>query len=342
MKSGLVRERASDPSSGGRPRVPLEIDPSTRHVVGLAISPGSVEVARVGLRGELLDAAVVQEVKSSANIVKAACRLVEKVLNRRSLAIGVSVTGFVDPDRGDILFSSSTTGLGTVSLKTLYTLAGALPVFLGNDMHACALRWMLTHRAEVAQDVLLVGLSDGAVGASLLIGGRPNRGCITAANEIGHSRFFVETAPCYCGQTGCMERIFSTDFLSRQGQKGMTLGDAINRYDGQHDPAMEEIIKHISMGLANAVNFIRPCRLVLVSHFVRAPKFIDALIRSTRSLLLSKIADRVSVDLWDEPAANTAETAGWLALAALFYKGWTTAKAQGVGLSKDATATNAK
>jgi len=178
MKSGLVRERASDPSSGGRPRVPLEIDPSTRHVVGLAISPGSVEVARVGLRGQLLSAPMVQEVKSSANIVKAACRLVDKVLNRQSLAIGVSVTGFVDPDHGDILFSSSTTGLGTVSLKTLYTLAGKLPVFLGNDMHACAMRWMLTHRAQVAQDVLLVGLSDGAVGASLLIDGRPNRGCI--------------------------------------------------------------------------------------------------------------------------------------------------------------------
>jgi len=329
MKSGLVRERASDPSSGGRPRVPLEIDPSTRHVVGLAISPGSVEVARVGLRGQLLSAPMVQEVKSSANIVKAACRLVDKVLNRQSLAIGVSVTGFVDPDHGDILFSSSTTGLGTVSLKTLYTLAGKLPVFLGNDMHACAMRWMLTHRAQVAQDVLLVGLSDGAVGASLLIDGRPNRGCITAANEIGHSRFFVDTAPCYCGQIGCMERIFSTDFLSRQGKKDMTLGEAINRYHGQDDPAMAEIIKHVSMGLANAVNFIRPCRLVLVSPFVRAPQFINALIRSTRSLLLSKIADRVSIDLWDEPTANTAETASWLALAALFYKGWTTAQAKG-------------
>jgi hypothetical protein len=56
---------------------------------------------------------------------------------------------------------------------------------------------------------------------------------------------------------------------------------------------------------------------------MRFPVFADALVRSTRSLLLATIAERVSVDFWDEPATNTAETAGWLALAAIFYRGWT-------------------
>jgi len=62
---------------------------------------------------------------------------------------------------------------------------------------------------------------------------------------------------------------------------------------------------------------------------MRFPVFADALVRSTRALLLTKIAERVNVDFWDEPAANTAETAGWLALGALFYKGWTRPHANG-------------
>ena len=38
--------------------------------------------------------------------------------------------------------------------------------------------------------------------------------------------------------------------------------------------------------------------------------------------LLVQLADRVHIDLWDQPALNTAETAGWLALASLYRDGW--------------------
>jgi predicted NBD/HSP70 family sugar kinase len=328
LKAGLIRERPAEPSTGGRPRVPLEIDPGSRHVIGLAINPGHVEIARIGLRGQLMGAAMVREVDRPGELIKAATALLSKALNRQSLAMGMSVTGFVDPEAHNILFSSATAGLGTVGLQKLYDRAGELPVFLGNDMHACAARWMLTHRAPEADDALIVSLEDGAVGASILIEGRPNRGCVTAANEIGHSRFPVETAKCYCGHTGCLERIFSSDFLARRGSPAR-LGDRIAGFDGSNDPALSELIKYLSMGLANVVNFVRPCRLVFVSRFMRFPVFADAIVRSTRSLLLATIAERVNVDFWDEPAANTAETAGWLALAAIFYRGWTSPHANG-------------
>jgi predicted NBD/HSP70 family sugar kinase len=322
LKAGLIRERPADPSSGGRPRVPLEIDPGSRHVIGLAVNPGHVEIARVGLRGQLLGAATLREVARPGELVKAASSLLGKTLNRQSLALGMSVTGFVDPEAREILFSSATAGLGTVSLQKLYEEVGDLPVFLGNDMHACAARWMLTHRAQEAEDALIVSLDDGAVGTSILIEGRPNRGCVTAANEFGHSRFFVDTAKCYCGHTGCIERVFSSDFLARQGNSA-SLGEQIALFDGSNNPGLLELMKYLSMGLANMVNFVRPCRLVLVSRFMRFPAFADALVRSTRGLLLANIGERVNIDFWDEPAANTAETAGWLALAALFYRGWT-------------------
>jgi predicted NBD/HSP70 family sugar kinase len=328
LKAGLIRERPADPSSGGRPRVPLEIDPGSRHVIGLAINPGHVEIARIGLRGQLRGAATVREVDRPGELIKAATALLNKTLNRQSLAMGISVTGFVDAEAHNILFSSATTGLGTVGLQKLYDDAGELPVFLANDMHACAARWMLTHRAHEAEDALIVSLEDGAIGASILIDGRPNRGCVTAANEIGHSRFPVETAKCYCGHTGCLERIFSSDFLARRGRRAR-LGDLIAGFDGSNSQALSESLKYLSMGLANVVNFVRPCRLVLVSRFMRFPVFADALVRSTRSLLLATIAERVNIDFWDEPATNTAETAGWLALAAIFYRGWTSPHANG-------------
>jgi hypothetical protein len=32
--------------------------------------------------------------------------------------------------------------------------------------------------------------------------------------------------------------------------------------------------------------------------------------------------ERERIDVWDQPAARSAETAGWLALASLYYEGW--------------------
>ncbi|EQD32844.1 transcriptional regulatory protein, partial [mine drainage metagenome] len=53
IKQGLLRERIPNIAGPGRPRVPLEIDPSRRYVLGLAIRPGHVELARLNLRGDM-------------------------------------------------------------------------------------------------------------------------------------------------------------------------------------------------------------------------------------------------------------------------------------------------
>lgn len=322
LREGLLRECPAEPSTGGRPRVPLEIDPARRNVVGLAIGPGRVEVTRLGLRGGVLGSPVLRAVSDPQKIVSTARDLLKRTLGPETLGIGVSATGFVDAQARAILFSSAMPGRRSVSLAPLYDAAGDVPIVLENDMHALAARWMLSHRADEHQDVLLVAFDDGRVGAGLLVEGRPNHGCVTGANELGHTRFPVETVTCYCGQSGCLERIISSDYLARlNGSSGTDLAERVTRFRS-NDAGVETITRHLAMALSNAVNFIRPARLVLVSRLVRQPAFTDLLVRSIRSLMLVELADRVRIDLWDEPAQRTAETAGWLALASLFREGW--------------------
>jgi predicted NBD/HSP70 family sugar kinase len=322
LRDRVVRECPPEPSNGGRPRVPIDLDPASLHVLGLAISPGKVEVGRIGIKGHLIGTAISKEVAHPNQLVSAASELLKRLMNRQTRLIGASVTGFIDTQRHEILLSSATPGLGPVSLEALNEQAGQVPIVLENDMHATAARWVLTHRAAENEDTVLVGFDDGALGAAMLIDGHPNRGCATGANELGHTRFFTDTSRCYCGQTGCLERIVSSDFLQRRGAgKRIMLADACSRYDG-NDPALEEMVKYLAMGLANTCNFVRPGRLVLVSRLVRNPVFTALLVRSIRSLLLVQLADRVHIDLWDQPAINTAETAGWLALASLYREGW--------------------
>ncbi len=329
LREGLIRECRATAAGAGRPRVPLEVDPARRHVIGLALEPGRTDLCRLGLAGNLLERVRVRQCSNPARLIPTAAAMLAKHLNARTLGVGVSVTGFVDQAQRKLLFSSVTKGGPAADLSPIFDAAGAIPMVLENDMHALAARWLLTHRTNQQQDVLLVWIADGRLGAAILVNGRPNRGCATGANDLGHTRFFVETARCFCGYTGCVERIVSTPFLSRQDElfakpkSSLSFIERAERFGALgDDPSLDEVIKYLTCSLANAVNFVRPHRLVLVSNFTRFPAFGDTLLRLTHAMVLPQLADRVQLDLWDEPGAGSAETAAWLAMAELLWGGW--------------------
>jgi len=316
-----VKPEGENKRSRGRPRVPLEIDPQRRHVLGLAIRPGKVEIARLNLVGELMAEPASRNVKEPGAIIRTARDLLGEVLSESTLCIGLATPGFVDPQSDTILFSSAWPGFGEISLAPIHEIAGSVPYVLENDMHALAARWLLTHDAQPSDDVLLVYFEDGQMGSAVLIAGRPNRGCVTAANELGHTRLPIETDRCYCGRVGCLERIFSTEFLRRLGIGEKNLAELAADYHDDDD-AMPQIVGHFAMGLANAVNLFRPNRLVLVSDLTRFERFADALEDSIRGQTLKEIIDRVQIERWQQGSAQSAQTAGWLGLASLYCDGW--------------------
>jgi len=321
LEAQIVRECEAEAEGRGRPRVPLEIDDQNRHVIGLAIRPGHVEIVRLNLLGKAIDASVTKQIPESASIAPTARELLESKLDDKTLNIGLSTPGFVDPIGQQILFSSAMGGNHGVSLQPLYDAAGDLPLALENDMHALAARWLLTHEQDQDEDVLLVFFGDGQLGAAVLINGRPNRGCVIGGNEIGHTRLPVETEQCYCGFTGCLERIGSSDFLKRQDGDDTPLEQRVSQYKSD-DKAMNTMIELLATGLSNTVNFIRPNRLVLVSELTGQPAFGTAVVDAIANRVLDVIAQRVQIEIWNQPAANPSESAGWLALANFYYQGW--------------------
>jgi predicted NBD/HSP70 family sugar kinase len=335
LREGLVRECTPKVLGSGRPRVPLEIDPARRHVIGLALVPGKAEACRLGLRGTVIGRPVVKAVSDPSRLVAAGASLLSELCTTETLGVGASLPGFVDPVERTILFSSALGGGPTTSLAAVYQAAGTLPIVLENDMHALAARWLLTHRADQQHDVLLVYIADGRVGAAILIDGRPNSGCAIGGNELGHSRFPIRTKRCFCGHTGCLERIVSTDFLHDR-DRPQKPGKAAARSNAEgglneriaafaktgDDPALDNIMEYLALALGNAINFVRPHRMVLVSEFVRNVEFGETMSRLTRAMLLPGLAERVTFDLWDQAARGSAETAAWLGMAELLYGGW--------------------
>ena len=156
--------------------------------------PGRAEVARLGLNGSVIDAGRARDVAAPAKLVAGAASLlageVSAAADGRTLAVG---------DHGDGVHRSGPL-VHPVQQRPARPRRRAPharcwpppatdPAVLGNDMQALAARWLLTHRAEPRQDVLLVWFTDGRLGSALLVDGRPNRGSVTGGNELGHTRF---------------------------------------------------------------------------------------------------------------------------------------------------------
>jgi predicted NBD/HSP70 family sugar kinase len=312
IRKGYLREGASGQRGHrGRPKIPLEVDPARTCVGGIAIGAGGVEAVALNLLGQPQGEVENAAASDPAGIAKGVARLLRGVLAKNPLALGVSVTGFVDPESRRILWSSAAPA-AELDLAPLLARAGETPVVLNSEVHALGMRWLMNHVESEHDDTLVVTLEDGAVGASLLVGGRPYTGCVLGGNELGHMSLNVETARCYCGGTGCVERVFSTDFLHRLGGRG-SLGDAFAA------PALSaaslRIIDLVALGLANATVFARPHRVVVAGMLGRNDRFRDALSRAWRQRLPAVFRDRVLLSWYETKATLSAETAGWLAIA---------------------------
>ncbi|MDB5326738.1 MAG: family transcriptional regulator [Phycisphaerales bacterium] len=315
---GLLREGAVPPTNArGRPQVPLEVDPDRRTFIGLAIAPGGVRGIRANALGRPRGEEVAVVSKTKQNPIASAAALLKRLLDPTVFAVGVSITGLALPREAKVLFSSALAATESVSVRPIYAAADETPVVLHNDMHALSLKWLMTND-NTDGDVLLVGVEDGRLGASLLLGGRPHGGVVGGANELGHTRLAVETAPCYCGQQGCLERIVSTEQLSRFGLRSSRSLDAVLANPKSDRRAAERVLNLLANGIANAVNFIRPQRLIVASPLVRHPIVSETLSNALPPLFLPGLRERVSVRLWEQSNVQSAENAAWLALAEVF------------------------
>jgi len=323
---GVLRECDTQVLGRGRPRVPLQIDPGSRHVLGLAMSRGGVQVGRVSLTGKLLGEPISQSTRGgAAAALKTAVALLREHLDQDTLAVGLTAPGFIDLSTHEMLFSPTVPSGRSVSLQPIYDAAARVPIALENDAVALAARWALTHRAdaETGGDVLIVRLGDGRMGSTLLVNGRPNRGSVTGANELGHTRLPVDAPKCFCGQVGCLERICSTEFLSMRDGGTASLAERAGAYDGS-DSAVNQMLELLATGLSNAVNFTRVSRLVIAGELTGSKAFTRALTDRVRALALHQLERRLRIDLWDRTEAQPARIAASLVLAHMYTSRWAT------------------
>ena len=118
--------------------------------------------------------------------------------------IGITIPGLADPTAGIWVYACFS-GIRDVPIAQILSKKYGKPVFIDNDVNACALAERRFGICKETADFLWITVSNG-IGGGLVLGGEVYAGHFGNAGEIGHFNVVEEGGfRCGCGNYGCLE-----------------------------------------------------------------------------------------------------------------------------------------
>lgn len=214
-------------------------------------------------------------------------------------SVGIAIAGQVDPATGVLIDAPNLGGLRDLPVgKTLGKRFG-LPVRLGNDVQGAALGEVRFGSGAGVDRLLCVFVGTG-VGGALIRGGELERGATATAGEIGHMVLHADGRYCGCGGRGHLEAYASRTAITkvlleelRRGRPSI-LRDLLRKENidesapggtairsgilakavAEKDELVLETLRaaghYLGLGLASAINFYNPQRIVLGGGVIEA------------------------------------------------------------------------
>ncbi|MEJ5945994.1 ROK family transcriptional regulator [Pseudokineococcus basanitobsidens] len=214
LDDDVVVEVGSAPSSGGKPRRLLDMNRSARYGLGIQLGAESMTVVatdtsggvvareRHGGAGDDEPAAVVAWM---AEVFRRFVATAE--IPRRSIGgVAVVVPGPIAAD--GLVGAPTLTRWSGFGLREELERRVELPVLVDNDANAAALGefWGRGVSRYTAFGCVYIG---AGIGAGVVVDGALYRGASSNAAELGHISVDRDGPPCFCGGTGCLERLAS-------------------------------------------------------------------------------------------------------------------------------------
>ena len=209
----------------------------------------------------------------TTEIIEAHLRNMYTVLSRRnpkyrSIACGMTIPGLADAENGVWQYACFS-GISDYPIASRMRDILHLPVFIENDVNACALAEKSYGGCCDCKDYLWVTVSNG-VGGGLILNGNIYRGTFGGAGEIGHIVVEKNGHPCPCGHKGCLEAVAAGPAIAGR-YKVMTgkslsaaeIADLARNGDQNALYVMRKTGEYIGRGLGKAASLLNLERYVL-------------------------------------------------------------------------------
>ena len=272
-------------SRGGRPGRALRVrdDQSCVVVADVGISHARVGIA--SLTGEMVavrEFPVDATQGPQATFERIAPEWDALAAGRRVAAIGVALAGPVDPQRRCIVQASRMAGWNDVPVGDLLEERFGVPAVVENDADALALG---EHHARSEDGFDSVTVKAGtAIGSGLIVDGKIYHGWSAGAGNITHTRVDApSTAPCSCGNFGCLETVASgagiLRLLQERGVEAESTADVV-RLAAHGDPEAMTLVRaaggYLGAVLCTVVNFVNPGAVYLGGALSAVEPFVAA------------------------------------------------------------------
>jgi len=182
------------------------------------------------------------------------------------VAAGAGLPGLFDDDSGRVVFLPNLPADWT-GQEVAGPLAASLgvPVALINDARGFTLAESRMGAAAGCPTVVCLTLGTG-VGGGVVVDGRLRFGPHGRAGELGHQVIAVGGPPCGCGNQGCVEAFAAGATLCRLGGRDSpeaVFAAAAAAGDERAAEAVQAVVGHLAVGIANLVTVLWPERVVV-------------------------------------------------------------------------------
>lgn len=215
IDDGLVREIGRAESTGGKPRVLLRLDHTSRYAVGVQLDHAGITYVLTDLAGSVVSR-IARPGAGTADPPTVVARMAREVHSlidgagvdpARVLGIGLVSPGPLTPASGMGLTPPLMRHWEDFPLDQALSEAARLPVVLDNDATAAALGEHWSGVVGTSRTFAAVYMGGTGIGTGLMIDGVVYRGASGNAGEIGHICLDVAGPPCWCGARGCTEAL---------------------------------------------------------------------------------------------------------------------------------------
>lgn len=274
IDQGLVAERATGESTGGRRPVLLAFNTDAGIACGVKLTDSEIVVVLTDLDARVLDQRTQPfgDDRSPAQFVRQLAELIGKITSshptKRLFGVGIGMAGGIDRPSGVCRFSPFL-HWHDVPVRDLVERALDLPVVVENDVNTLTFAEGMFGAGSSSRSFIVVTLGRG-VGFGMMLNGSLYRGDRGLGGELGHVTVDVDGPPCECGKHGCLESLVGLPAVMRRIQdatgREIAMSD-VEALAGAGDRATLEILDEVGsilgLQLANLVNLLEPSLVII-------------------------------------------------------------------------------
>lgn len=230
IEDGIVIEKGLASSKGGRKPTLYALVPDKFYILSVAVDQFVTKIGLVNLDNEFIGEVeyfkfnLYDKAATTDSLVRKINGFIAKLTvdTAKICAIGVSVPGFVDVEKGINKNFLKDTGK---SLRDYIAENTGYPTFMDNDSSAIALAELKFGIGRTKKEIMVLNIGWG-IGLGMIVKGEIFRGFSGFAGEFSHIPLFKNEKICNCGKRGCLETEASLILIEQQADEAIKNGQS--------------------------------------------------------------------------------------------------------------------